>query len=169
MDGEGSICIRRKRYNERTNNYYMSVMVTQKDGRLIDWLIGNIGGSTYLHWKGTPTGWSHEWIVNHNKAKEFLKSILPFLTIKKRQAELAIRFQERVNVFKRRHERDSEGKFLPKRIVVGEHELEKRKELFEELKAQKKKYQFSKAPNIQRRIQEKVNSAALTTEREYTL
>lgn len=161
VDGEGSICIRRKKIlgngpkAGQIQNYYMSVTVTQKDGKLIDWLLGNFSGSTYLHWKGTNTGWSHEWILNHNKAKDFLKRIFPFLVYKKNQAELAIRFQERLDVFNnRKRERNELGQFPKGTTGLSDHELETRKKMFEELKALKHIHEFSKAPNVQKRVQE---------------
>ncbi|MCH7772288.1 MAG: LAGLIDADG family homing endonuclease [Bacteroidetes bacterium] len=157
VDGDGSICINKKKVSNgpragEVQNYYMLVVVTQKDGKVIDWLIGNFGGSTYLHWKGTNTGWSHEWVVNHNNAKDFLKNILPFLVIKKRQAEIAIQFQERLKVGSK--DRNEKGRITGK-IRLTDYELGIRKKLMEELRIEKRNYVFSKAANIQRRVAEK--------------
>jgi len=149
IDGEGCICVYKKKirngkYAGILQNYHLQVIVTQKDGRIIDWLIGNFGGSAYLHWKGTNTGYSHEWVLNYQKAAEFLRQILPFLIYKKPQAEIAIRFQERIKVGK---------------MKLSEHELSIRNNFYEELKKLKHIATYSKQPNIQN----KVNSAALTT------
>ena len=38
----------------------------------------------------------YEWILTHKKAYEFLKIITPFLKYKRPQAELAIKFQQRL-------------------------------------------------------------------------
>lgn len=149
IDGEGCICIYRKKirngkYAGILKNYHLQVIVTQKDGKIIDWLLGNFGGSVYLHWKGTNTGYSHEWVLNYQKAAKFLKQILPFLIHKKTQAEIAIRFQERINIGK---------------MHLNEYELSIRDKFYQDIGALKKIYTYSKQLNIQN----KVNSAALTT------
>jgi hypothetical protein len=149
IDGEGCICIYQKKirngkYAGILKNYHLQVIVTQKDGKLIDWLIGNFGGSAYLHWKGTPTGYSHEWVLNYQNAAKFLKQILPFLIYKKSQAEVAIRFQGRINVGQ---------------MKLNEHELSIRQKLYEEISRLKHISTYSQQPNIQKRI----NDAALTT------
>ncbi len=149
LDGEGCITINKKKirngnYKGLFDNYYLSVIVTQKDGKIVDWLYGNFGGCIYLHWKGTKTGYSHEWVLNYQNAASFLKQILPFLTYKKPQAEVAIRFQSRINVGQ---------------THLNEHELNIRKKIYEELSSLKHISTYSKHPNIQK----KINNAALTT------
>jgi hypothetical protein len=155
IDGEGCISIYRCRvfgngiYGGKIKNYRMKVIVTQKDGKIVDWLVGNFGGAIYLHWKGTKTGYSHEWVISHQKASTFLKQILPFLIYKKPQAEIAIRFQERIKYG----------------VELNEHELLERDNLCEEIGKLKTISTYSKQPNIQRRV----NNAALTTKRENAL
>ena len=150
VDGEGCICIYKKKIRNKIvdlrKNFHLQVIVTQKDGRIIDWLIGNFGGSAYLHWKGSPTGYSHEWVLNHTNALKFLKQIEPFLIYKKNQAQIGIRFQERINTAGNRYK-------------LTDHELEIRNSLYEEIKRLKIVKVYSKQPNIQN----KVNNAALTT------
>jgi len=160
IDGEGCISIYRCRvfgngiYGGRIKNYRMKVNITQKDGRIIDWFVGNFGGTAYLHWKGTKTGYSHEWVISHQKASAFLKQILPFLIYKKPQAEIAIRFQDRIKQRMSCNERR-----------LNEHELAERNNLCEEIGKLKTISTYSKQPNIQRRV----NNAALTTKRENAL
>lgn len=147
LDGEGCICIVRKRISGGPNhgkiqNYFMTVVISQKDGKLMDWLVGNFGGSVYMHFKSTKTGWTHEWSLNHNKAADFLKSLLPFLVLKKRQAEIAIRYQTRIKAG----------------VKLTEHELETKRLIAEELRAQKGVYTFSKQPNVQKRLTDATKS-----------
>ncbi len=155
IDGEGCISIYRCKvfgngvYGGKIKNYRMKVVLTQKDGRIIDWFIGNFGGTTYLHWKGTKTGYSHEWVISDQKASNFLKQIFPFLIYKKPQAEIAIRFQERMKWG----------------VKLSEHELSERNNFYEEIGKLKTVSIYSKHPNIQKRV----NNAALTTKRENAL
>ncbi len=153
IESDGSITITQKRYGKEASNYFLRVTFSQKDGRMVDWLLGAIGGSAYLHYKTREKREAyHHWSIQHNQAKELLKKILPFLIMKKRQAEIGVQFQERVNVAVRKLQRNEKGQVLPNSVTLGEHEMNERKKLFEELKAEKHKYQFSKALNIQAQL-----------------
>jgi hypothetical protein len=114
-------------------------VVTQKDGKLMDWLYGNFGGSVGLHKKWERPDekcWMHEWTLNYQNASEFLKDILPFLVIKKKQAEIAIRFQGRIGYGSK----------------ITEREISIRQTFYEDIKQQKKNYTFSKHPNVQKKV-----------------
>lgn len=130
IDGEGCICINKTgrrisndeiKVEDNKQALILRVIVTQKDGQVMDWLKGNFGGGVNLHYKGTNTGYLHEWTLSHEKAGEILKKILPFLVIKKRQAEIAIQFQNRV----------THGK------TIGTHEYIERYKLYEEIAKEK--------------------------------
>ena len=144
VDGEGCISIysksiRNGQYKGILKNYHLTVVVTQKDGKLVDWLFGNFGGSVSLHKKWERLDekcWMHEWTLNYQNASRFLKQILPFLIIKKKQAEIAIRFQDRLGYGKK----------------LSEHELELREKFYQEIRSEKTKYTFSNHPNVQRRV-----------------
>lgn len=144
IDGEGCISISKKvirngKYaGSSQSNYGLAVVVTQRDGKIVDWLYGNFGGSIYLHWKGTPTGWSHEWVLQYKNAAAFLKQILPFLVYKTPQAQIAVRFQDRMTA--------SANKKL------SEHEFQVRHKMYEEIGALKHIAEFSKHPNVQKRV-----------------
>ena len=96
IDGEGCIMIRKIQPNEKYNfpSYQLQISMNQIDGDCIDFLYGVFGGKAYdiksyqenrLH--------NYRWELVGDKAMSFLKIILPFLRIKKIQAELGIRFQ----------------------------------------------------------------------------
>jgi hypothetical protein len=92
VDGEGSIVIGCSHRANRLPNHWLQVGITNIDKELIDWLLNTFGGhlSDYSH---RPR---HCWVwrVMGNEAKQFLQSILPYLRIKKKQAEIAIAFQD---------------------------------------------------------------------------
>ena len=146
IDGEGCISIYKKpirngQYQGKLTNYHLTVVVTQKDGKMVDWLYGNFGGSVSLHKKWERPDekcWTHEWTLNYQNAANFLKQVLPFLVSKKKQAEIAIRFQSRMTFGKK----------------LSEHELDLRAEIADEIKKEKRQYTFSKHENVQRRVKD---------------
>jgi LAGLIDADG endonuclease len=94
FDGEGCITIVRQKPNGRgkTMRHQLHVIIGQKDGAIMDWIVGNFGGPTHL----VKRDGSYSWQLSQNKAYYFLKQILPFLKYKRSQAELGIRFMQRL-------------------------------------------------------------------------
>lgn len=107
MDGEGCIHIRRqwdKRY-KGCFKYTLTISVTSTDEWLPRWLQFAWGGSVSCNdrTKTNPT-WkpAYQWCVASRKALTFLMTVIPYLKLKKAQAEIAIAFQERQKVGGRR-------------------------------------------------------------------
>ena len=99
IDGEGCIGIyRHKTKSKRGFNYALIVSLWNANPWLIQWLKMYYGGNTcprgksweddYPHWKQQ---W--KWAITGKLAVEFLTLILPYLQLKRPQAELAISFQ----------------------------------------------------------------------------
>jgi hypothetical protein len=89
FDGEGSIVIRA---NDHT--IYLQVNVTQTDPRPLQLYVDLFGGRvSKMHdksyWKK-----SYIWQISSHKAAAALEKMLPYLTVKKAQAELALEFQK---------------------------------------------------------------------------
>lgn len=145
VDGEGCIRIsKRNPRNGRSTSYNLLVMVTQKDGEIMDWFYGNFGGMVYLKNKDTyGSDWIYEWRLNELQAYKFLKELLPFLRYKRKQAELAIQFQER-RIFGRKKTLDDRQRFTS----LTEHELEEREKIYQEMSRLKKVFIKSKNPNV---------------------
>lgn len=113
FDGEGSVGIskviskgaRGKRVNP---NYVLHVKISNSDKPALEWIAGKTGGwilshkvpSVRLHWKFVKKG---------IHAMELLKAMLPFLIVKREQAEKAIEFQERQSAHKNRYEAGRAG------------------------------------------------------------
>ena len=142
IDGEGCIrIVTRKPRNGKSTQHSLMLQVAQKDGILMDWLYGNFGGMVYLKNKRTDgSDWIYEWRVMEKKAAEVLKQILPFLTVKKRQAELGLRFQ----THKTGAGNYGDGRYKP----LSEHELQLRENIAQEISKAKKEYRKSKNPNV---------------------
>lgn len=136
IDGEGYIgiekIVRLERKGQPTR-YYLRVTVTQKDGKVMDWLYGNFGGKIHKgnNHNQVTDNWIYWWRIENSPASDFLKQILPFLKIKRNQAEIAIRFQSRM-------------KLKSKQVTV--HEINEREGLCQALKKAKKDYFHATAP-----------------------
>ncbi len=95
VDGEGCICITTGKRVDHKRGYttYLKVDVSNTNEWLIRWLKLSYGG--YIGKRRAKALWkiSWRWEIHHQKAADFLELILPYLQIKRPQAELAIFFQ----------------------------------------------------------------------------
>ncbi len=95
IDGEGCISIVQSRSSGRAGlsyvRYVTRVSVVNTDARMIQKLLGLFGGQLKTE-KPEKAGWKvrHVWVLHALKAETFLVSILPWLVIKKEQADIAI-------------------------------------------------------------------------------
>lgn len=95
IDGEGSIGIYTDNLKRKHPCYCLQVGVTSADEWLPMWLKFAFGG--YVYKMETPpqhkTKWY--WTVRARQAKNFIELVLPYLRLKREQAEIAIKFQSR--------------------------------------------------------------------------
>ena len=96
IDGEGSVGI--YRHKSKSNNspgyYGLRVTVGNTNPWLIQFLKFHFGGGVTISRRFNPLwkdAWN--WTIYEKQAIEFLKLILPYLQLKRPQAELAISFQ----------------------------------------------------------------------------
>lgn len=98
IDGEGHISINRnKSCPQRRKNprYQAEVTVVNTDIRLMEYLVEYIGGSFYKRKKSKE--WhkdTYQWKVTSTTARELCKRLLPYLLLKKGQAECIIRLYD---------------------------------------------------------------------------
>jgi len=102
IDGEGSIGIYKKFGKDKRRYYQLTVQVSNSNEWLIRWLQMAFGSYAYHHGhysceKIKRNREIYTWSIVGNKAVDFLKTIHPYLRLKKPQAEIAIRFQENRN------------------------------------------------------------------------
>jgi len=92
VDGEGSINLIKasSRHRHPAGEIYAQLGVTNTNEWVIRWFQYTFGGSINKDKKGC-----YRWNVTHRKAAKILRVLLPYLRIKKPQAELAILFQSR--------------------------------------------------------------------------
>jgi len=100
MDGEGSIYISKIK-NVRSGNYLyvLGVSTSNTDKEIIDWFEKEFGAYRtalgYKIRKHPNHQLAYQWFSSSKTACEFLKILVPYLKIKKKQAKLAIAFQEK--------------------------------------------------------------------------
>lgn len=117
VDGEGYIGIsadHRKRNPDRPC-WRLRVAVTNTNEWLMQHLKFSIGGGVIALKNSKNTTPCYQWEIRHGKASEFLKLILPYLRLKRPQAELAIKFQASIG--------KSTRKLTESQLVVREAEM----------------------------------------------
>src|SRR4051812_24103916 len=92
FDGEGCVQIRVS-YPRGTKSYSMRLQVSQVDVRPLEMLQQRWGGSLRLEPHRPRPIW--RWCLQAHQAQAFLEEILPYLVVKRDQAEIAISFQRR--------------------------------------------------------------------------
>jgi len=98
LDGEGSIFIARVKTNKNKSGLYFGLRIElgNTNEQAVRWMQCYFGGSVYERYADIDTRrtlWA--WHLRGQQALGFLRIILPYLRIKKPQAELAIEFQVR--------------------------------------------------------------------------
>jgi len=96
IDGEGCICISRKAENRYKKGYSLFLQVTATNTKewLGQWLKMQFGGFIFADTGRGNRQVCWRWCVIGNDAIAFLEKVLPYLQLKKSQAELAIAFQK---------------------------------------------------------------------------
>jgi len=135
IDGEGCIFIRASDYRGKRgirNVYYcLTVTVGNTSASMIKWLHEIFKGSRITCRGETvknKTVWG--WTVASQEAEEICRGILPYLTAKKDQAELALMFRETYRGYRMRSKKP-----------VNPETVELRRLCYEEMKALKQRRQ----------------------------
>jgi hypothetical protein len=106
VDGEGTIMIAKSRIHKGTKaaQYVLTLVVANTDPRLICWLNDNFGGHSYLRQlAGSKLSVScgvvnrknvMSWRQFEERAAEIIRHIMPYLIMKREQAEIALAYRE---------------------------------------------------------------------------
>ena len=106
VDGEGTIMIAKSevKTGRKRPNYVLTLVVANTDPRLICWLNDNFGGHSYLRQlAGSKLSQAcgvvnrkdvFSWRQFEERAAEIIRHIMPFLIMKRDQAEVAIAYRE---------------------------------------------------------------------------
>ena len=103
IDNEGWIGIARgKGYNRRREQYQRyqcTVRVGTTSPIITDWLQSTFGGSVYFRkWSSQKWKDQYHWVTTVGMLEDFLTGILPYMKLKRRQAELALEYIRGKNV-----------------------------------------------------------------------
>jgi len=129
FDGEGTLDVHESFYKGKKYRSYpqdrlpsMSVNLTIPNTSmpLLSWIVANFGGKIYVgrHLDKFPKRKPcHKWRIGSREGQNLVEKLLPFLIIKKRDAELYIKIRETVGHRKRLPEQTgSGGGMLPDNI-----------------------------------------------------
>jgi len=104
VDGEGSVGIGHNEKSSKNLYYGVFVSVTNTAEWLTQWLQLTHGGSVHPYQHPNPKyKLAYKWSLHGVAAAEFLESILPYLHLKRPQAELAIKFQKQKKLHANHH------------------------------------------------------------------
>ena len=131
IDGEGCISIKKvSNFNTKRNvEYSLQININMTDIESLDFMFGGFGGRLYKNLQSIENRLPvNRWEITREPAKKFLKQILPFLKVKKSQAELAIRFQE----LRKKEEREN-GRYRP----IPQFKLDKYEQFYQAMRNMK--------------------------------
>ena len=107
IDGEGSLCIYRvnpAKYNRyQTPNFRAGLHISNTRVELMNWLDETFSNFNSGHKKSkrsifkknsTHERWIYDWVVQGHRLLDICTQVLPYLVLKKRQAELIIEFRK---------------------------------------------------------------------------
>ena len=143
LDGEGSFGIRKSQ-----DKYYVSrVRATNTNKEIIEWMHKSFGGSLYFRdFKSETLRNAWTWTLEGKSIVLFLKKVIPYLKIKKAQAQLLLKREELKLELENKGHRW--GMVYPEEVL---NDLEK---LFQELKRLNKR---GKSLHAERLIEETGN------------
>lgn len=100
MDGEGAFIIGAYAKNPKTGtpHFHTTMQVSSTDACLINWLVDNFGGRLqYYTARQTPKNSKravYRWTAHSDRVKHLCEIMLPYLVIKKEQAEIMIQMRD---------------------------------------------------------------------------
>ena len=124
FDGEGSITIHenwRPSPRGKSPNHTLQVAIGNTDDRVLIWLHSVFGGSLIIRKPNLNPNHRRvtQWIIRSGGASDFLRSILPFLRMKEKQAKIGISFQsEKIRCRKSRLTKEEIDERERKRIEI---------------------------------------------------
>jgi hypothetical protein len=118
IDGEGYIYIV---YTKSTQNYLSGVYIKNTDKKLLDFFAKYFGGNVTFHKRAKPNHKdSYQWVCNGLKAAQLCRCVLPYLIIKRKQAELLLDFSSTLKKSVRDNYKLSESIEKKRKMLISE-------------------------------------------------
>lgn len=135
IDGEGCIQYRVRQRTRGRHEYSLSLYVGQVDPRPLRRLQALFGGSVGLKdpAKGESRRPIYYWRVVYATADAALRQLLPYLSVKREQAELALQLRARIAAYVRDGRRVSEAETAARLAVVSAIKADKWRDHREEV------------------------------------
>ena len=102
IDGEGCFFIGmfwcKTKSGNKNLNYHTYIKITNTDHAVMEWIKDTFNGTNYGQWRSTDRARKHEKKISHiqftgKTLDEILPKLLPYLKVKKRQAEIMIKMR----------------------------------------------------------------------------
>ena len=135
IDGEGSIAIDKQiRADCITPHYGLVIVIANTDPRLVLWGRERFGGKIYARSiRSAKHRMAYAWHLSSSQAEFVIRGCLPYMLLKREQAELALAFRE---TYKLESSLVRSGK--SGRASVPVEVANRREELFKQIRAAKK-------------------------------
>lgn len=93
FDGEGTFTISKARRKDYPDYSFEEIYITNSNKEIMNWLVENLGGSIRITRYGNKK-WKnvYKWFLPAKMRVDFIKNIIPFVIIKKKQALLLLDF-----------------------------------------------------------------------------
>lgn len=115
FDGEGSILVRVRTKNNINPCVTCHIEISLTDLAPLEWCKAATGrGSIYTLKRASNPNWSqaYRWVVSNQQINPILESMLPYLKIKKEQAELALKINAFRTEYRRGHTHDIKSQVI---------------------------------------------------------
>ena len=125
LDADGTICMFRINPGKRWESCNFAIQIVNRDLAVLEWVQSMFGGFVrerkYNRKAPHAKNWQpvFDWVADASGREEFLCSILPFLHIKRRQAELALTFCKTI-VPRREQYRLSQDQKVNREVIYAE-------------------------------------------------
>lgn len=131
MDGDGNISLARQRYNkkDKSPHYRIVAVINMTHKETIEWINSIIPGSLYCvqHKSNHKESWNrkpiHRWAIWGLQAEWFIRQIIPYMRVRKKQAEVALAFQDAIE---NGRDKRNNGRF----VSLTQEELNKRETFY---------------------------------------
>lgn len=96
LDSDGCVSLGSYRTRNGSIDYRVQVVISKTDQEFLQWVQATLDYGSINYQENADSAYPscYQWRVSQAKAETFLRMVLPYLRVKKRKAELALRLRE---------------------------------------------------------------------------